>query len=1148
MSTLTAKYSSELMTNRLVAELISPEAKFEALQTSDGHAVLFTLGTDQKFYAIEESSGKNHHGWTKIDLSSKFLAASSLANAHVKTFEVGQNAFDGTIGMAMIVEVNGSDRLYLSLGNSYTDTSWLAAPDWKYYQYDDLANPMPQLQISNVFFCETAQNVQYIFVDILRDPSSAVKNITRYYIDTSGSAQDWKKHDVAIDIEAENYDSCIGRLVGGYYDGLYTVGMAGKHGQLAFSPVINAFGNTAPAATLFDLPGRLAPTAIASVRNTDHSTDLFVTGGNGLYYFAATNQQQDAQPALVSSGEQFNGVSQLEGMLHEGVITLWARNASDEVIYLSCPQTSASDPASWTHPVPITSGTERMSAFVNRTDGGSTIFAAGGGKLQRITRANNAAGIWKASPITLPKAPTEVSLSFESYTTSVFLTDEKKRPAKRASVKLSASQRCAVYINGIYYSLSTTPIHITANAAGSLNIVEVTDNLSATTFTLSTGSGPSLNINPMDKPFNKLASLGASDGDASKLSAATIEMQDGSSRPLVAPGTDEATLKSISQGLAGLKKAYTDKSGNGVARTAAIPVVVPRAMDLGNSVLTAAGDLFRWLESAAEAVVSIIEDAATAAWKFVVKIAGKVYHAILDTVEAIVGAAEWLVKQIAKGVKDIIDFVKFLFAWDDIKRTKEVTHNIILRFLEEQVEQIPLIRLRIDDEITMMEDQLETWAGIKDWSGPSGNYATPSGGAEDPHENQTAGSQHFSHHFQNNAGSITIKGSAPDGSRDDLSVIDILFDAIEGEAEVLDKALAQIKTLISDFADLTMEELIKGMIGILGDAALGSTKVVIDALLEVLEKLAATAVELMDTKIHIPIISDILNDIGIPDISFLDLFAWIGAVAHTVVYKIATGKAPFADNAESTFLKNAAHFGDLRSAFGAEPPLPPSTTTKSLKAADADKGSDIIPMSEDTKKGLFIAGHSITAVLLLASAIVGGLEASNENPENSFGIPAAVLGVAGASVNGATGLLVGKRPLKAIPAKVISYATNTVTIVFKLVYSGPLQKKFAESNKLNKLAVANGRSTGAVVNSLMMIPAFLVSIWHVAEILQGGSDRDATDAGLDEGANFSSDIARLAYAFAVNDPEPESREVSAIVYGVACLVGAGFHAAEAIVH
>ena len=69
MSTNTITFSSELMKNYKQAEIMSPEAKFQALQTDDGCSLLFSVGADGVFYATEEKVAHTT-GWEKTDLSS----------------------------------------------------------------------------------------------------------------------------------------------------------------------------------------------------------------------------------------------------------------------------------------------------------------------------------------------------------------------------------------------------------------------------------------------------------------------------------------------------------------------------------------------------------------------------------------------------------------------------------------------------------------------------------------------------------------------------------------------------------------------------------------------------------------------------------------------------------------------------------------------------------------------------------------------------------------------------------------------------------------------------------------------------------------------------------------------------------------------
>ena len=74
---------------------------------------------------------------------------------------------------------------------------------------------------------------------------------------------------------------------------------------------------------------------------------------------------------------------------------------------------------------------------------------------------------------------------------------------------------------------------------------------------------------------------------------------------------------------------------------------------------------------------------------------------------------------------------------------------------------------------------------------------------------------------------------------------------------------------------------------------MSSVEEVVDALFRVLGHLASSALDLLDVKLRIPIISDIRGAIGVPEISSLDLFCWIGAVGYTLVFKMMTKTARY---------------------------------------------------------------------------------------------------------------------------------------------------------------------------------------------------------------------------------------------------------------
>ena len=86
------------------------------------------------------------------------------------------------------------------------------------------------------------------------------------------------------------------------------------------------------------------------------------------------------------------------------------------------------------------------------------------------------------------------------------------------SVALSAKSRTSVYINGLYYTLGSAPSIGPTNNNGSLTIVEVVTKTNGTILNVSVGGSTSISVNPMEKTFNKLATLNTSDA----LKGATI--------------------------------------------------------------------------------------------------------------------------------------------------------------------------------------------------------------------------------------------------------------------------------------------------------------------------------------------------------------------------------------------------------------------------------------------------------------------------------------------------------------------------------------------------------------------------------------------------------------------------------------------------
>ncbi|KAB8279033.1 hypothetical protein BDV30DRAFT_247699 [Aspergillus minisclerotigenes] len=1117
---LLLSYDTELIQNYIQGEIVSPKHKFEALQTRDGHTLLFGIDSSNIFHVIEESSGQHSTGWAQIDLSTTTISSQfpGKKDATVSTFDVGQSALDQTIGMAMAVQVEGKDNLFVSLKNSDSDTSWTKKPEWALVPFDAVNETQPSITVAGIWFAETDNQKQYLVVDVDRSGSSTIKDIARYYVDpsvTPGSR--WVKHDVPVDIAAGSYQSCIGRVHRGRIDGIYTAGTAGGSPQLDYVPLENIFGDGPPLPTRFKLPDNKIPSAIATARKENGETDLYILNGETLYRIAAEKQKDDATADAVLTNSLLSGTGVLRAMIHQGVLTLFGKNGSDQVYCLSCHIEKVTDQRAWNVPVPIANGVEQISAYVNRADGGNTIFTSGGGRLGKITQDINS--LWKPQNLKLaPASTTEKALIFKSYTTFIHVMDENELAASGATLKVSTASRTPVYINGLYYVLGQSPIEVKADSTGLMTVIEETPNINGATLIVSTDGGVTTTaINPMGKSFEKLGKLNSKDSlrDASFPSETCGGGVVGTPRksPLVKSSTKDSDLDKVAANMAGLNKA--------------------------------------WLESGVEAVVEVIWHEATQAWHFIATIAGDIYRAILDTVEAVVAAVEWIFNAIKTAIKEIIQFIEFLFEWDDIKRTKNVLYNISKQFFQHQIDSIGDAKNTFNNKIESVEASLNEWADV-DWSPLGDTVSKPaSSSSKSNSKDQTPGSQLLAHHYKNNANSVSVVADSPfsgDINKDPVQkALDDLHSALSKEDKVISGFRDQIGEVAKQFATMTVEDAIKKIVAILVDGILASVEVVVDALLDLLQDLATAVVGMVDAKLHIPIISDILNAIGIPDISFLDLFTWVAAVCYTVVYKIAKGEPPFPDNKDVQSVIDAGSWNDLIDTL--HPPASSSVASRAVYDIPVSRlafASVTSTPSQPTvlQDAVFIAGHSVSGICGVIGAFVNAAEAESPTGDNPMSTPSAILGFIGAASQGVADIVSPRDPLQEPIFSALSTATSVMTVVSKVVFSSYGQKKLA---KLGLPTAEDPRGMGAGINVLLVGVGAAATIKHFVELAKDPAGKDRSAAIIGEVSNLTSYISRISYALAVNDIEEDTRQVVIAVMTVSNLITAGLQIAEAIV-
>ena len=286
------------------------------------------------------------------------------------------------------------------------------------------------------------------------------------------------------------------------------------------------------------------------------------------------------------------------------------------------------------------------------------------------------------------------------------------------------------------------------------------------------------------------------------------------------------------------------------------------------------------------------------AYHLVIDWLGDTFRFVLKGIQAIGKAISWVFNKVLVAVEKLIEFVGFLFQWDDILQTADSINAIINAGLSYGKSQIGALKIAVDNSITTLRDTV-TNGRLK-----APNTATASN-EQDPQSTDKMkaaqdgvaynfGSYHMQHSGFATDSKLTPKtpSSLPKGSDEDLkriwnsisNEVDTVKDLVEGIAQDI-KDLFTPGTNTDQIFDRLKDQLIK--------AALDTVQNVADFLLQAISLVISELQDLGNAEIQVPVFGALWSLVteGRP-FTLFNCLSLILAIPTTILYKLAVQKAP----------------------------------------------------------------------------------------------------------------------------------------------------------------------------------------------------------------------------------------------------------------
>lgn len=873
---VTVHASAEFMTNHEPGRVLDPQRHFGAFQDHCGEPALLSIGTDNVARLVHRD-GSSATGWAE-----RALGTSLARGARPAAFGAGQNV-DGTLHLALAFDDGVSSRLYVTprLGND------LSAPEWTGIDRSWVERPADRAigRITSIAMAATGDGAAPLTIVATEQDGQAYHWIVDADVRTTGPT--WQRY-VLPENAHTLIDLSIGMIDGAR--GVYALyDMLDGTRRLEFTSLPDPrYHKTANYE--FDLPARVE--CIEAMAAVDGASDLYAAG-DGLYVYPASAQQA----GTVATKDALPPVTELLSRTDGTTTSLFAVTGDDELWH--CHGAGRV----WSAPALVGRDCAQVAALRSRVWLNNHVLIARPDGSPGYLWQDPGTGLWSEASIPLPKLGTVVT--YPSYTTQLQLLNVDGTPAAGVDVRLATSTVSTVVVNGGQHRAGPDrPIKVTSDDRGFLTVVCPTTSLSTPRLTVvPTGSAP-VAVQPAQQVLDRLAQIRT----AEDLTAATLRSGPQAGAPLLSQPQDPGLVQGVSYILGRLCGPAPTHDGEcyGLRITAE-----KAALLLGEDALSVLddvrdtlrgnpGDLLRHLRQTADAVQTLVVDARAQSAELVVELREQVYRFALTEIEHLLEAVDWLLTNLLHlSLDDLLHWLGFGFAWDDIQRTHRMLRNMVNWTLDRFAGEAEDLAGTVSGAMEYAKRQLrgpDVTAALERVGRPQATAKARRAGLDQTGAAtlatlQGSPSSNWAQHHLFSSGALEgiVDGDLLGGDALAAFVDDILKPAIESLRSTLSTTRADLIRAWTE--DLTPVELFR-IVGV--DVMVGILDVIekiVMGLFHIIGDLIAALRNFLNAPVDVPVLGALYKQfIDGDELSILDLACLVAAFPTTIAYHGATGQ------------------------------------------------------------------------------------------------------------------------------------------------------------------------------------------------------------------------------------------------------------------